>query len=206
MPGTMLAGENAACSTSAKTFSGFRLSSKYPTSISGKSTLRPDLGQVEGIEWECLRLRVRHHLDEQGPAREIAGLDVFEQIALMAFAILADEGLGFRVRQILDALLGTEVEFDPDALVCGIEKAVRVAAEAVHVTEALRNASIAHDDRDLVQRFRQQRPEVPVVVGAAHAGARIALDGVIEVGKRSGSRKKNTGVLLPTTSQLPSSV
>jgi hypothetical protein len=34
-----------------------------------------------------------------------------------------------------------------------------------------------------VQRFRQQRPEVPVVVGAAHAGARIAIDGVIEVGK-----------------------
>ena len=40
----------------------------------------------------------------------------------MAFAILADEGFGFRVRQILDALLGTEVEFDPDTLVCGMRK------------------------------------------------------------------------------------
>jgi len=39
----------------------------------------------------------------------------------MAFAILADERLGFRVGQILDALLGTEVEFDPDALISGIE-------------------------------------------------------------------------------------
>ncbi|MGY2982933.1 hypothetical protein ACVI1K_000280 [Bradyrhizobium sp. USDA 4508] len=35
MPGTTFAGVNAACSTSAKKFSGLRLSSKYPTSISG---------------------------------------------------------------------------------------------------------------------------------------------------------------------------
>src|SRR5882724_614224 len=101
----------------------------------------------------------------------------------MGFAILADEGLGFRVRQVLDALLGTEVEFDPDALVCGIEEAVRMAAEAVHVTEALRNTALAHDNRDLMQSFGQQRPEVPVVISAAHAGTRIALDGVVEVGK-----------------------
>src|ERR1700730_7318091 len=116
-----------------------------------KVTLWPDLGQVEGVEGESLRLSVIHHLDEQGPAREIAGLDVFEQIALMGFAILADEGLGFRVRQVLNALLGTEVELDPDALVCSIEEAVRMAAEAVHVAEAPGNAALAHDNRDLVQ-------------------------------------------------------
>ena len=34
MPGTTFAGENAACSTSAKTFSGLRFSSKNPTSMS----------------------------------------------------------------------------------------------------------------------------------------------------------------------------
>ena len=32
----------------------------------------------------------------------------------------------------------------------------------------------------------RQRPEIPVVVGAAHAGARIALDGMIEVGESQG--------------------
>src|SRR4030088_135658 len=60
--------------------------------------LWPDLGQVEGVEGESLRLSVRHHLDEDRPAREIAGLDASEKITLMAFAILADKGLGFRVR------------------------------------------------------------------------------------------------------------
>ena len=35
MPGTMFAGENAACSTSAKWFSGLRSRTMRPTGISG---------------------------------------------------------------------------------------------------------------------------------------------------------------------------
>src|SRR5258705_3011426 len=137
MPGTMLAGEI----DFGEDVLGVPVEFEISDLDQRKVALWPDLGQVERVEWECLRLRIRHHLDEQGPAREIAGLDIFEQIALMAFAILADEGLGFHVRQIPDALLGAEVEFDPDALVCGIEEAVRVAPEAMHVTQAFRNAS-----------------------------------------------------------------
>ena len=34
-----------------------------------------------------------------------------------------------------------------------------------------------------MESLGQQRPEVPVVVRAAHAGSRITLDGVIEIGK-----------------------
>jgi hypothetical protein len=34
-----------------------------------------------------------------------------------------------------------------------------------------------------VQRFGQQCPEIPAVVGAAEAGARVALDRVVEVGE-----------------------
>ena len=37
--------------------------------------LRPDLGQVERVVPVGLRLRFRHHLDEQRPARKVAGLD-----------------------------------------------------------------------------------------------------------------------------------
>ena len=56
-----------------------------------------------------------------------------------------------------------------------------MAAEQVHVAEALRDAAIGHDDGDLVQRLGQQRPEIPVVVRAAQPGARVALDGMVEV-------------------------
>src|SRR3984893_13018023 len=145
--------------------------------------LGPDLRQIEGVERESLRLSVRHHLNEERPAREISGLDAFEKIPLMGLAVLADKGLGFGIRQVLDALLGTKVEFDPDAFVCGVEETVCVAAETMHVAETPRNTALAHDNRDLMQCLGQQRPEVPVVVSAAHAGSRITLDGVVEIGK-----------------------
>ncbi len=86
---------------------------------------------------------------------KVALLDAVEQVALMAFAILADEGFGLGVGQVLNALLGAEVELDPDALIFRVDEAVGVAAETVHVTEAPRNTTIAHDNRNLVQRFWQ---------------------------------------------------
>ena len=75
------------------------------------------------------------------------------------------------------------MELDPEALVVGVDEAESVAAEAVHVAVGRRDAPVAHDDGDLVQRFGQRGPEVPVVLGAAQVGARIALDRVVEVGE-----------------------
>src|SRR5258708_16807204 len=101
----------------------------------------------------------------------------------MSLAILADQYLGCCVRQVFDPLLTAEVKLHPDSLVVGVEKAVGVAAEAMHVAIGTRNAALTHDDGDLMQGLGQQRPEVPVVVGAAHTGTRIALDRVVEVRK-----------------------
>ena len=103
------------------------------------------------------------------------------QIALMALAVLGDDGLCLGVAQVLDALLRDEVELHPEALVRGVDEAEGVAAEAVHVAIGERDAAIAHDDRDLVQRLGQRGPEVPVVLRAAQVGARVALHGVVEV-------------------------
>src|SRR5947209_7213215 len=58
-----------------------------------------------------------------------------------------------------------------------------MAAEGMDMAETLRNAALAHHNRDLMQGFRQQRPEIPIVIGAAHAGARITFDGVVEIWK-----------------------
>src|SRR5258708_26850929 len=138
---------------------------------------------MERVERESLGLRIAYHLDEQSPPRESACLDALEQVALMSLAILADQYLGCCVRQVFDPLLTAEVKLHPDSLVVGVEKAVGVAAEAMHVAIGTRNAALTHDDGDLMQGLGQQRPEVPVVVGAAHTGTRIALDRVVEVRK-----------------------
>ncbi len=68
--------------------------------------MEPYLGEVEGVVWTGGGVFLRHHLDEHRPAGEIARLDAFVQVALMAFPILADERFGLFVRQIADALLG----------------------------------------------------------------------------------------------------
>lgn len=41
----------------------------------------------------------------------------------MRFAVLADEGFGSGIGEVLDALLGTEVEFDPATLVLRVDEA-----------------------------------------------------------------------------------
>src|SRR3546814_9465153 len=79
--------------------------------------VRPDLGQIEGIEVVGGGIGLRHHLHAQGPARKVAGIDGTQQVALMALAIGADQGGGLGVGQILDALLAAEVELDPEPLV-----------------------------------------------------------------------------------------
>ena len=58
-----------------------------------------------------------------------------------------------------------------------------MATEAVHVAERQGDAAWTHRDGHLMQCLGQEGPEVPVVRCAAHAGAWVALDGVVEVGE-----------------------
>ena len=115
--------------------------------------------------------------------REIAGLDRIEKVSAVTFAVLRDERFGFGIGEIGDPLLGAKMEFDPDAPVRRVDHREGVAAEEVHMAEALRDAAVRHHDRDLVQRLGQRCPEIPVTVGTAQPGARIAFDRVVEIGK-----------------------
>src|SRR5690554_5213812 len=56
-----------------------------------------------------------------------------------------------------------------------------MGAEAVHMPVRGRNPPITHYDGDLVQGFRQAAPKVPVVGWAAHVGARVTFNGMVEV-------------------------
>ncbi len=96
-----------------------------------------------------------HDLHVQRPLRKIAALDGLVEVALEALAVAADDLRRLRIAEVLDALLGAPVELDPAALIVGVDEAVGVRAEAVHVAVAGRDAAFAHDDGDLVQRFRQ---------------------------------------------------
>ena len=75
------------------------------------------------------------------------------------------------------------MKFHPDAFVIGIDEAVRVASESVHVAIGVGDAARAHSDCHLMKRFGQKCPEVPVTVRTAHIRFRVALDGMIQIRK-----------------------
>ncbi len=99
----------------------------------------------------------------------------------MALPILGYDRLRLGIGQVLDSLLGYPVELHPDPLVLGIDHAEGMAAKSMHVAEGVRDTPIAHGDCHLVQSLRKRGPEVPVVLGAAHARLRVALNGVVQV-------------------------
>ncbi len=143
--------------------------------------VKPDLGQVERVVRALGRVLFGHHLNEHLPAGEVALLDAVVEVTLVALATFADHGFGFGIGQVLDALLGVEVELHPVPLVLRVDEAEGVAAEHVHMSVAERDAALAHGDRDLVQRLGQRGPEVPVVLRAAQVGARVTLHRMVEV-------------------------
>ena len=124
---------------------------------------------------------LRHDLHGELPFREIALLDRLEQIALMGLAVVGDLLGRLGVGPVLDALHGLEVEFDPVPLVLGVDERVGMRAEAVDIAIALRQAAVRHQDGDLVQALRRQRPEIPHRGRRPHVGSRVPLLGVDEV-------------------------
>ena len=71
-----------------------------------------------------------------------------------------------------------------------------MAAIAIHVAIALGQAAVGHQDRDLVQAFRRQRPEIPHRGRAAQIGLGIALLGADEIREFIGvANKKHRGVV-----------
>ena len=144
---------------------------------------RPDFGQVKRVVRHFFGIRFGHDLHVHRPFREVATLDGFIKVALVAFAVVGDDGGGLGVGQVFNALLGAEMEFHPETLVLRVDKAVSVRTEAVHMAVAGGDAAVAHHDGDLVEGFRQERPEIPVVGGRTHIGARVAFYRFVQIGE-----------------------
>ena len=143
--------------------------------------MRPDLGQVEGVEPVVGRVLEGHDLHLQMPDRVVLAGDRSVEVTPMVVEVLAAHGPGFGVGEVLDALLGLEVVLDPELLAGCILPHVRAAAVAVHVAPSARRAAVAHQDHHLVGRLGRERPEVPLHVVAAQAGVGQALLRVNEV-------------------------
>ena len=73
----------------------------------------------------------------------------------MRLTIFGDDCFCFLISQAFNALHGLEMEFHPDTFVVCIDKAVCMAAVAVHVSIRVGNTSGAHGNGYLMQCFGQ---------------------------------------------------
>ena len=151
--------------------------------VQGEVSMRPHLRQVKGIDAVMVGLLLGHQLHLEKPTGIIATLDALVEVALVRLTVFSNDGLSLLIGQALNALQGAQVELHPGAYIVAIDKTVGMASESVHVAVRTGNAARTHGDGHLMQRFGQGGPEIPVVGRTAHVGTRVALDGMVQVGK-----------------------
>src|SRR5260370_21991236 len=120
-------------------------------------------------------------LDMKYRQGKVSPLEGIVRAPRTACSIYRDDLSRLSVRQVLNALLCFEGKLHPETLVLGVDEAVGVAPEPRHMAERLGNATVGHDNGDLVQRLRKIRREGPVAVRAPHARPRITFDRVVEI-------------------------
>jgi hypothetical protein len=143
IPGTIVLGEKAACSTSAKWLAGCSISIKPSQGflIGGGAAsqtdspaqvtyipvqrqfaqipqwvvrMRPHFGGVENIDMVVLSLPGGHDLHAERPRWKVAPLDRVPHIRRVVVGVFAGELFGLGDRHRLHALVGSQVELDID--------------------------------------------------------------------------------------------
>ena len=119
-----------------------------------KLLLRPNMGKIEDIDLLLLPnlfgLLRSHGLDLNSPLWVVSTLDSFVEILLgvvwgiIGRILLSDE---------LSSLLGLHVDLSIDPVAILIDKLHGVAGVTVHEAVTIRNATVAHQNHDLVDRL-----------------------------------------------------
>src|SRR5690606_5019749 len=97
-----------------------------------------------------------------------------------------------------------KMKFYPMTYIFTVDKTIRMTSESVHVPVTFRNTTVTHNNCDLMQCFRQKRPEIPVIVSTSHIGSRIAFNCVIQVGKFHRVAEKENRCII--SNQIPDSL
>lgn len=153
----------------------------------GELLLGPDVGQVEDIDLLVLPklfgLLRGHGLDLDGPAGIVTPLNGFVQVLLRIVGRILGRLL---LSDILDPLHGLHVELAVDPVVVLVDELDSVTEVAVHETIAIGDASVAHQNHDLMDGLGvlgEVVPEGGTIIGMGEMSGRIALLGVDEMGK-----------------------
>ena len=148
---------------------------------------RDQLGRIENIERQGVRLGLVQQLDGELPFREVALIDGLEQIAPMIVRV----GPGDLDRLVpaggLGPQPGTPVELDEGRLPLGVDQPEGVDAEALDHAQRSRNGPVGHGPHHHMGALGHQADEVPERVMRAGrlriAAVGLHLHGMDQVGE-----------------------
>lgn len=166
----------------------------------GELLLGPDVGQIKDINFlvlpEIFGFFGGHGLEGDGPGGVFLALDGFvEVLCVVVWRII----VGVFLRDEFDALIRLHVHLGIDPVTGLVNQLQGVPTVTVHVAVAVRNATVAHQDEDLMNRLGvlgKVVPEHARIIRAAQMGSGIPFLGVDEVGElRRVTQEEDGGVV-----------
>lgn len=143
--------------------------------------MRPDLGDIEGVETVLLGILRLHDLNVDGPRRILTVLNSVEEITGGIIRVGTSKLTSLISLQVSDTLISLEVPLDILEATIFSNQLESVRRVTVEVTVTVRSTTVGEEDGDLVNGFRDERQEIPEGIGITTVGLRVSLLGVDEV-------------------------
>lgn len=104
--------------------------------------MRPYLCHIENVVLVASCFFFRHHLDVESPTREVLLLDSIPKIFSCRIRVFFANLCCLLSRKVFDTLVCLEVVLDVEPLALGVDPDEGVRGVAIHVSVAVRGASI----------------------------------------------------------------
>lgn len=164
---------------------GILVQDKFTDFAERELLLGPNVGQIEDVDLlglpEIFGFLWCHGLNLNRPLGEVTPLDSLEEIFLRIVGALVGRVL---LGNEPGSLLGLHVELTIYPVAILVDQLDGVAIITVHLAVAIWDASVTHEDHDLVDRLwvlRKVIPEHGRIVGVSEVGLRITFLGMDEV-------------------------
>lgn len=143
--------------------------------------MRPNLGNVEGVETIPESIFRVHDLNVNSPRGTITLFNGIEEITSSIIRILTSNNTSLFSAQVLDTLVSLEVPLDILEVAVIINQLESVRGVTIHETITIGSTTVGEENRDLVNGFRYERKEIPESIRITTVGLRVSLLGVDEI-------------------------
>lgn len=143
--------------------------------------VRPNLGNIEGIETILCGILRFHNLDINRPRRIFTMFNGIEEITSSIIRIRTSKLTSLIGLQVSNTLICLEMPFDILEATILSNQFQSVRRITVKITVTIWSTTVREENRNLMNRFRNKRQEIPESIGITTVGLRVSLLGVNKV-------------------------